>query len=98
MRKRKDTIQPKVCYWIGSNREIKEKFGENAKALMDGQTLVMVCKLRTLEDFEDERKGNECFELCEIFTTQKGNRYYYWRDNETDEDYITKFESVQGGA
>ena len=91
----KDTIKAKEGYWIGSNQEIKSKFGEKARALMDGQKVVMICSLRSLEDFEDERRQNECFRHLETFTTRTGNRYHYWRDEELDEDYITKFESVQ---
>lgn len=86
----KNTIKPKVCYWIGSNKEIKEKFGNNAKALMDGQKVVMICYLKTLEEYEENKKDNECFNKLEVFTTQKGNQYIYWRDEELDEDYITK--------
>lgn len=88
----KDTIKPKVCYWIGTNKAIKEEYGENAKALMDGQNVVMICFKMSLEDYNYNKKENECFEKCEVFTTQKGNKYIYWRDNELDEDYITKIE------
>lgn len=91
----KDTIKAKVYYWIGSNQEIKREYGENARVVLDGQKVVMLCTLKSLEDFEDEKKQNECFRHVETFTTQNGNRYYYWRDEELDEDYITKFESVQ---
>ena len=91
----KDTIKAKECYWIGKNPEIKKEYGENARVLMDGQKAVMLCYLRSLEDFQDEKRQNECFRHLETFTTRKGNRYYYWRDEELDEDYITKFESVQ---
>lgn len=44
------------------------------------------------EDYLEEKEGNECFNLCEVFTTQKGNQYIYWRDEEIDEDRITKVE------
>ena len=91
----KDTIKAKECYWIGSNPEIKREHGENVRVLMDGQNVVMLCALRSLEDFQDEKRQNECFRHLETFTTRNGNRYYYWRDEELDEDYITKFESVQ---
>lgn len=91
----KDTIKAKECYWIGKNPEIKKEYGENARVLMDGQKAVMLCYLRSLEDFQDERRQNECFIHLETFTTRNGNRYHYWRDEELDEDYITKFETVQ---
>lgn len=91
----KDTIKAKMFYWIGKNPEIKKEYGENARALMDGQKVVMICTLRSLEDFKDERRQNECFRHLETFTTRTGNRYHYWRDEELNEDYITKFESVQ---
>ena len=33
--------------------------------------------------------------LAQKWKLRNGNRYQYWRDEELDEDYITKFESVQ---
>ncbi len=85
----KDTIKAKERYWIGSNQTIRQEYGNDAKALMDGQKAVMICIKKTLEDYEYNRRENECFEKCEVFTTDKGKQYIYWRDNELDEDYIT---------
>lgn len=58
--------------------------------LLDGQNVIMLCELKPYGIYKEEAKENECFEKCEVFTTQKGNQYIYWRDNELDEDYITK--------
>ena len=85
----KNTIKAREVYWIDSNQEIRAKCGENAKALMDGQQVVMICIKQPLEVYEYNKRENECFEKCEVFTTRSGKQYIYWRDNELDEDYIT---------
>lgn len=60
------------------------------RAVMDGDRLVMVACLIPLDEYQREKEQNEMFHLCERFTTQKGYHYIYWRDEETDTDYITK--------
>ena len=85
----RDTIKAKERYWIGSNQMIKYEYGNDARALLDGQNVVMICIKQPLEVYEYNRRENECFEKCEVFTTDNGKQYIYWRDNELDEDYIT---------
>lgn len=84
----KNTITAKVGYWIGKmpNQDKMDKH----RVLLDGQEVVMLCELKSYDIYKEEAKDNECFEKCDVFTTQKGNQYIYWRDNELDEDYITK--------
>ena len=86
----KDTIKAKSGYWIGNSKATREEHGEDARVLLDGQDVVMVCHKRTIEEYDYNKRENECFEKCEVFTTQKGNQFIYWRDNELNEDYITK--------
>lgn len=84
----KNTITAKVGYWIGRQSNLDKS--SNHRVLLDGQNVIMLCELKPYEIYKEEAKENECFEKCEVFTTQKGNQYIYWRDNELDEDYITK--------
>lgn len=86
----KDTIKAKEGYWIGKAPSLREEHGDDARVLMDGQKAVMLCFKRSIEDYEYNKRENECFEKMEVFTTRKGNQFIYWRDNELDEDYITK--------
>ena len=39
----KDTIKAKERYWLGTNQMLKYEYGENARALLDGQSVVMIC-------------------------------------------------------
>lgn len=84
----KNTITAKVGYWIG--KIPNQDKTDNRRVLLDGQNVVMLCELMPYELYKEEASDNECFEKCEVFTTQKGNQYIYWRDNELDKDYITK--------
>lgn len=58
----------------------------------DGCNPLFVARKRSRADYQDEKRYNEMFRLCEVFTTVKGNQFIYWRDDEIDEDYITKVE------
>lgn len=60
------------------------------RVLLDGDTVIMVACLIPFDEYQKEREQNEMFHLCERFTTRRGNHYIYWRDEETDTDYITK--------
>ena len=84
----KNTITAKVGYWIGKEPGLDKS--STRRVLLDGQTPIMFCDVVPYERYKEEARDNECFEKCEVFTTQKGNQYIYWRDNELDEDYITK--------
>ena len=68
--------------------------GEPALMVYDGNQPIMVAHAATVDEYSDNRENNEAFCLCEIFKTVKGNTFAYWRDEETDSDYITKI----GGA
>lgn len=62
--------------------------------LLDGGLFVMTAQLKSFEEFKEEylEGGNDSAELMEMFTTNKGNKYIYWRDNASDEDFLTKYE------
>lgn len=84
-----DTIQPKTAYGIYYlPLEKRADYESNARLLLDGDTPIMLCYKRSYSEMVEEMNDNECFELCEIFSTAK-RKYAYWRDNEIDEDYIS---------
>lgn len=66
--------------------------GEPALMVYDGNQPIMVAHAATVDEYSDNRATNESFRLCEIFKTVKGNTFAYWRDEETDEDFLTKLE------
>ena len=95
----KTTIKAKVGYKV---RRIKnnsipmgfiDEFGYDIPCLLfDGDDVIMIAGLRTYTAYRAEvhNGGNEVARLCEIFETLKGNVFAYWRDEETDEDFLTK--------
>lgn len=66
--------------------------GEEAVCVYDGRNPLFVARKRSYADYKDDERNNEAFRRCEVFTTVKGNQFIYWRDEEIDEDYITKVE------
>lgn len=86
----KDTITAKEGYWIGTNDMLKYNYGQNARAVLDGQELIMICEITSLQEYKDNKDKNECFVFQEIFTTKDENQFVYWSDSETGEDFITK--------
>lgn len=82
----KDTIKAKEGYKI---RFPKNKL-KNVRYLYDGENLIMIAEVMELNEFEQELSENECFRVCEVFTTLKGNKYIYCRDEEADIDYLVK--------
>ena len=83
----KDTINAKEGY-----RVRKVKTDSSLRVLRDGEEIVMVARIMTYSEFMDELEENECFGVCEVFHTVKGNKYMYARDEEGDEDYLIKIE------
>ena len=80
-----DTITARHGY-----RVWKPKDGGNKRVVTDGETPILVAELKSSQEYLEERKYNECFMFCEKFTTVRGMQYIYWRDDEIDEDYLTK--------
>lgn len=90
----RDTIKAKVGYRVRLYKGVEVEGYDNPCLLRDGDNLVMLAQLRSYNEFEEEvlDGGNEAARLYEKFTTVKGNQYLYWRDDEADEDYLTKIE------
>ena len=86
----RNTIKAKHGYHIRKGRNIVT--GEELYLIYDGAQPIFVTQKRSWEDYKDEKEQNECFNLCEVFTTEKGNQFIYWRDEEIDADYITQIE------
>lgn len=57
-------------------------------SVLNGDDLIMICELISYDEMREHQCGNECFELCEIFSAN-GAKWLYWRDNESNEDFIT---------
>lgn len=83
----KDTINAKEGY-----RVRKVKTDSSLRVLTDGKEIVMVARIMTYSEFLDELEENECFGVCEVFHTVKGNKFLYARDEEGDDDYLIKIE------
>lgn len=85
---RKDTIRAENGYVV---KHVRHKYtGEKWLLLCDGEKEVMIAEPMTPEGFEDNMEGNECFHIVEIFTTTRGNKFYYCRDEEINVDYLVK--------
>lgn len=85
------TITAKIGYRVKRVQNLDT--GAIKLGLYDGDHLIMVAYRMSVEEFDDAQENNEAFNLCEVFTTVAGNVFVYWRDEETDEDYITKIGS-----
>lgn len=84
----KDTIKAKEFYTVKRVRNIVT--GQEGLRVDDGATPLFVATEKSLEEYKSDKAGNDAFEFCECFTTRKGNSFVYWRDNEIDEDYLTR--------
>lgn len=62
--------------------------------LKDGTLFIMGAQSSHYDEFKREylEGNNEAAVLCEMFVTRKGNKFIYWRDEELDIDYLTKYE------
>lgn len=84
----RNTIKPKDGFHVKKGKLIDP--GKVRCRIDDGEQPLFVAEKRSWDDYLDEKEGNECFHMCEVFTTVKGNQYIYWRDEEIDADYITR--------
>ena len=83
-----DTIKSKDGYHV---RKVKNIItGAESYRIDDGDNPLLVARKRSYADYQDEKRNNECFLECEVFTTVKGNQFIYWCDEEIDADYITR--------
>ena len=85
----RNTIKAKVGYVVWHRKNNPDKI-----TVCDGDDILFKGEQRSWEDYKDEvlDEGNEMAHKCEVFTTVKGNQFIYWRDEESDEDFITKVE------
>lgn len=83
-----NTIKAKDHYRVCKSRVLEE----NERAVYDGGCLLMFAEVKTYAEYLYHKQYNECFVQREVFTTQKGNQFIYWTDNELVTDYITKIE------
>lgn len=92
----RDTIKAKNGYVVRHFVGMKVEGYKEPCALRDGEELVMLADLRPYHDYVNEVMfgGNEAARMCEKFTTSKGNEFIYWRDEEADEDYLSKMLEV----
>lgn len=90
----RDTIKAKVGYRVRLYKGVEVEGYDSLCLLRDGEERIMLAYLRPYKDFEEEflEGGNEAARLYEKFTTEKGTQFIYWRDDEADEDYLTKIE------
>ena len=92
----KVTIKAKKEYRLCKFHNDIDMFPEwrNPRALVDGDELVMICDYVPYADYVDEVENgnNECARFVECFMTRKGNKMVYWRDEESDIDYVSKVE------
>ena len=91
----KDTIKAKVGYKVrcfrngfGELRAITER-GDNC-LVFDGDKVLYAAQMVPVADYEYNKQNNECFCMCEVFSTIKGSQFIYWIDTETGEDFVTK--------
>lgn len=85
----RNTIKAKVGYVIWHYASEPNKL-----IVCDGDDVLFEGEYRSWEDYKEEvlDEGNEMAHKVEVFTTVKGNQFIYWRDEESDEDFITKVE------
>lgn len=78
-------------------RDLRILFATNNKACeeRDGWSgrLNTISQVRSFEDYCDEvvAGNNECAILEDSYTDIDGKHYLLWRDNESNEDYITEY-------
>lgn len=87
----KDTIKAKYGYTV--TKVINIITGKTAYMIRDGSKGLFVAQKVNEEDYKEEKEQNEAYYFCEKFTTIEGDQFIYWRDNELNEDYITKITS-----
>ena len=86
----RDTIKAREGYRV--RKAVNIVTGEEAYKVYDGSNPLFVARKIRYSEYQDNKRQNEMFHFCEVFTTVKGNQFIYWRDEEIDADYITKVE------
>lgn len=89
---RRNIITAKVGYTVKTNYH-DTRTGEKVRVLFDGDEMIMVGHIKTMQDHCEELEQNEEYHVCEVFTTVKGNQFIYARDEELDKDYLIMVEN-----
>lgn len=76
----KTTIKAREGYRVRTN-------AFNTTFVYDGDNLIMCAQRKTIEEYEDNKVNNEMFKFCECFETVNKNKFIYWVDFETGEDF-----------
>ena len=84
----KDTIKAKHEFIV--KRATDKIAGTEFLLLYDGDEFVMAAYTMSLEDHIANMEYNECYNVCEVFTTRKGKQFAYARDEEFGIDYLIK--------
>ena len=84
----KTTIKPKNGYTV--KKIVNRETGEIKRILRDGNDIIMIADIASIEQYQDDIKNNEGFVFCECFETVKGNKFIYYLDTELDIDYLVK--------
>lgn len=71
----KDTIKAKDEYHVRKVRNIVT--GAEGYRIDDGANPLFVAQKCSYNDYQYEKRNNECFHECEVFTTVKGNQFIY---------------------
>lgn len=82
----KDTIKAKHEYIV--KRATDKIEGTEFRILYDGDEFVMAAYMMSREDHFANIEDNECYHVCEVFTTRTGKQFVYSRDEELDADYL----------
>ena len=82
----KDTVKAKHVYIV---KRVNVKIGErDLRVLYNGDEFIMLAYVMSREDHFANIEANECYHVCEVFTTITGKQYVYARDEELDADYL----------
>jgi hypothetical protein len=86
----KATIKADDCYKV--NRIYDYDSTACYGLLKDGNKSIMIAEIKSYYEYQNDviYGMNEAAHFCECFVTAKGNAWIYWRDEEIDEDYLTK--------
>lgn len=62
--------------------------GNEFRILYDGDEFIMAAHPLTRKEHYYNIEDNECYHICEVFTTRTGKQFIYARDEEIDADYL----------
>lgn len=84
----KTTIRAKNGYTV--KKILNPETGEVKRILRDGDDIIMIANIASIEQYIDDIENNEGFAFCECFETIKGTKFIYYLDTELDIDYLVR--------